>query len=130
MKVTLPKNYKDDYYLPDIEAMKAAIKELKFDETKPADIITAAAKKWANDNGEVGFFGDPISVSVVSVETCKDYKLQYDQICEGSRYTDVMFFGFANYWKGTLRIFVTLTDYWFNDSEAVVAVAKYPEIFG
>lgn len=130
MKVTLPKDYKDVYTVSEVEAMRAAIAAMKDYDEKPADILRHVAKKKCEWDGIEGFYGEPISVSVASVETVgKAYTLDRDQICEGSGYTDVVIFGFVNYWKGTLRLFVTISDYWgYEGANAAVTVARYPEI--
>ena len=129
MKVTLPKDYKDIYTMTEIEAMRTTIKWFKDYEDNPADILRRAAKKWCEWNDETGFYGDPITVSVASVETVKTYNIPCDGICDGSRYTDVVVFGFVNYWKGTLRVFVSMYDVWgYEGANATVVVAKYHEI--
>lgn len=131
MKVTLPKGYKDNFYVSQVEQMRAAIAALKDYDEKPADILRSVARSWCDENPEHGLYGDPIAVSVVAVETFIRGDLTPDSIGDSTGRTDVSIFGFVNYWKGALRVFVNLTDYWEygGTCPATAKAAFFPELF-
>lgn len=128
MRVTLPKDYKRNYSICEVEAMRATIKFLRdnYDE-KPETILAEIAKAWTKDNCETLRYCDIDSVSVLTCETCTYGALPYDRLCDNSANTDVVISGFVNYYRGTLRIYVSLANYWEHGTncEPCISVALY-----
>lgn len=128
MKVTLPENYKRNYSIAEVEAMRATIKYLKdsmFE--KPETILAEVAKTWTEHNCEKLRYCNIMNIGVCECETCVSYSVQLDRICDNSMRTDVIISGYVNYYRGTLRVYVSLADYWDNGSNCnpCISVALY-----
>ena len=53
MKVTLPKDWKDNYYVSQVEQMRTTITALKDYDEKPANILRNVARSWCDEDVDI-----------------------------------------------------------------------------
>lgn len=125
MKVALPKDYRKLYTLEELDIARSIIRDMKEDESTPAEYITYAINHWMSNTGNGGYIKD---VYKATAEIAKNHRA-WNAYSEESQGMDIWIQAVAETEEGFLRIEAYLTDIWSLSADVDYTPRFYTEFY-
>ena len=111
MKVTLPKDYRSRFTLEDMEIARKIIREIKDDESKPAEYAEIVVNYIMSNYYDAGYYGCCDRILEVAVEISRN-GYRWEPYGEGYKDLDMWMTGVAKLTSGYLEFGMYMSDIW------------------